>query len=339
MSESPRALIGRSIEGDVLEVGPGSNPFPTAPGARTRFADRPVEGGRDANWPELVGAPWGPQADLAVDLDLTGLEAVASESLDVVIACHVIEHLANPLRALTEFERVLRPGGRLVLVVPDRSRTFDSVRRPTTFDHLLREYRGAVTEVDEPHIREFCAAMFMQRDIHPPAVREWHDPRRLDAQRLALHRRRSIHVHCWSPEEFAAHLAAAQAEDLMAWQLESLYFVEDLPKPDSGYEFGLVLRKARTAETAPGRAQQFIDHWVHLALTTSRCDASRVALFARALQRDTGAARCLPGAAQAATAALQRLGVRPKLPKLDTHVLPRLRHQLRLRLDQLSGRA
>jgi Cu(I)/Ag(I) efflux system membrane fusion protein len=94
--------------GDVLEIGPGNDPFPVAPGARVRYADRSVEGGRDKNWPELVGLPHGPAADFNINLDVDGLAAIPSDSLDVVVACHVIEHLANPITALREFERANR---------------------------------------------------------------------------------------------------------------------------------------------------------------------------------------------------------------------------------------
>ena len=129
MPEDPRSVIGQTIFGDVLEIGPGHEPFPVAPGARVRYADRSVDGGRDKNWPELVGFPHGPAADWNINLDVDGLDAIGDGTLDAVIACHVIEHLANPIAALREFERVLRPQGRLVLVV----RTEHDVRfRPPT---------------------------------------------------------------------------------------------------------------------------------------------------------------------------------------------------------------
>ena len=43
-------------------------------------------------------------------------------SFDLVIASHVLEHLHDPVHALTEYARVLRPGGRVSLGVPN----FDS---------------------------------------------------------------------------------------------------------------------------------------------------------------------------------------------------------------------
>ena len=85
MSKSPRALIGQTLIGDVLEVGPGAVPFPTGPGADVVYADRSVPGGRDTNWPELTGAPRGPQAHFDVDLDVTGLAGIADESFDAVV--------------------------------------------------------------------------------------------------------------------------------------------------------------------------------------------------------------------------------------------------------------
>ena len=167
----------------------------------------------------MAGAPHGPDAELDVDLDVDGLAGLGDRAFDAVVACHVIEHLANPVAALREFERVLRPGGRLVLVVPDRSLTFDAVRQPTTLAHLLTEFDAGVTQVDDDHIREFCVAIYGQPAIHPDEVRGWHDPDALDPDRFDLHRRRSIHAHCWSPEEFAALLAALLTTGLCSWKL------------------------------------------------------------------------------------------------------------------------
>lgn len=47
-------------------------------------------------------------------------------SFDVVTFCHVFEHLPDPRATLREARRVLRPGGQLVLWVPD----FESLLRP-----------------------------------------------------------------------------------------------------------------------------------------------------------------------------------------------------------------
>ncbi|MCA9248309.1 MAG: class I SAM-dependent methyltransferase [Planctomycetales bacterium] len=70
---------------------------------------------------------------------LSSLGEVADESIDLAISNHCLEHVPSPLDALREIHRVLRPGGRLVLVVP-----FDDWRdkknrswRPDDPDHHL----------------------------------------------------------------------------------------------------------------------------------------------------------------------------------------------------------
>lgn len=45
-------------------------------------------------------------------------DAVEDESVDVVISNHALEHVERPLDVLRELFRVLKPGGRAVLVVP-----------------------------------------------------------------------------------------------------------------------------------------------------------------------------------------------------------------------------
>jgi len=323
-ADHPRTRIGQSLSGDVLEVGPGSAPFPVGTGARVRYADKSVPGGRDSNWPELIGTPWGPDAHFHVDIDVSGLAAIPSGSFDVVVGCHVIEHLANPLRALTEFDRVLRPGGRLVLVVPDRTLTFDRVRKPTTFEHLISEFRAGVTEVSDAHIVEFCKAIHMQPPMHPEPVRDWHNPKRLDEQRMALHRRRSIHVHCWAPEEFAATLACMLAEQLVAWRLADLYFVEDEPS-GSGIEFGLVLAKTSSSDSALSLASNFIADWTRASLHKPARRATRLAQFGKALRRDLSYRPELRSAISHPVQELIKLGFHSRAPPLDSSTLPRLR--------------
>jgi SAM-dependent methyltransferase len=276
---SLRANIGRTLVGQVLEVGPGSSPFPVAPSTQVTYIDRRVEGGRDANWPELKGQPHGPDPHLDLNIDVDRLDPIQDVSFDAVIASHVIEHLANPLRALQEFHRVLRPGGRLVLIVPDRSLTFDRMRQPTTLQHLLDEHARNVTEVSEEHIREFCQAIYSQPPIHPPEVREWHNPATLDSDDLALLRRRSIHVHCWAPEEFAVLIAGAISRNLMTWQITDSYFPEDC---GSKVEFGLVLR--RPAIPQVGGFLDFVSAWCAQILSNALRDPRRIIGFQKALE-------------------------------------------------------
>jgi SAM-dependent methyltransferase len=55
------------------------------------------------------------RGDLQLDLQAIGLR---SESIDVLLSPHVLEHVRDTAAALSEAYRVLRPGGRMYLQVP-----------------------------------------------------------------------------------------------------------------------------------------------------------------------------------------------------------------------------
>lgn len=73
----------------------------------------------------------------ATDLSLLGL---AGDSYDLIFASHTLEHLRNPLRALLSWDRVLAPGGNLLLIVPWRNGMYDRYRQPSNFQTLLQDY-------------------------------------------------------------------------------------------------------------------------------------------------------------------------------------------------------
>jgi ubiquinone/menaquinone biosynthesis C-methylase UbiE len=62
-------------------------------------------------------------ADLLVEgvdllVDITNMPEVASNSYDILICSHVLEHVSDDKKALSELYRVLKPGGRGIIMVP-----------------------------------------------------------------------------------------------------------------------------------------------------------------------------------------------------------------------------
>lgn len=57
------------------------------------------------------------QASRPIELH-ENLSTVTNESVDVVISNHSLEHVLNPLHEIREVERVLKPAGLLLIVVP-----------------------------------------------------------------------------------------------------------------------------------------------------------------------------------------------------------------------------
>ncbi len=86
--------------------------------------------------------------------DAVDLAPIKSNSYDVILSSHNIEHLANPFKAIAEWIRVLKDGGLLLLVVPHKDRTFDHKRPITTLEHLVEDFRREIGEGDMTHLKE-----------------------------------------------------------------------------------------------------------------------------------------------------------------------------------------
>jgi hypothetical protein len=65
-------------------------------------------------------------------------------------------------------------------------------------------------------------------------------------EQFEVNRERSIHVHCWSEDEFLPVVEHTIVEMGMQWELLDAVFVEDVP---DGFEFGFVMR--RSSVTTP----------------------------------------------------------------------------------------
>ena len=92
------------------------------------------------------------------------LSALLSGKYDFVLSSHMLEHTANPLRALAEWRRLLKPRGALVLVVPARDATFDHRRPITTLSHLVQDFETNRGEDDLTHLAEVLHLHDLSRD-------------------------------------------------------------------------------------------------------------------------------------------------------------------------------
>ncbi len=102
--------------------------------------------------------------------------------------------MANPLRALNEWKRILKPGGTLLVVVPDKRHTFDHRRPFTTFDHIKADFESNVSEKDLTHLEEIIALHDLDLD------RQAGSPQQFRQRCLLNASHRAMHHHVFSPE-------------------------------------------------------------------------------------------------------------------------------------------
>ena len=64
---------------------------------------------------------------------------------DFIVASHVIEHMTDVVRFLQDCEQLLKPGGTLVLAVPDKRYCFDALRPISTVGQALQAHAESWT--------------------------------------------------------------------------------------------------------------------------------------------------------------------------------------------------
>jgi SAM-dependent methyltransferase len=186
--------LSLQLFGTGVEFGAGSSPFPVPPGVIVRYADRnTVAQLRDRKY-------FGDSSLIDPEFcsDLETMEGIAPDSLDFIIASHVIEHTRSPLRAMQQAYRSLRQGGKFVLVVPDKEVTFDRDRALTDLDHLISDFEAPSRDKDWHHYVEFFAKAFPQPDP-------------VSAAKGPFEANHDIHFHTWTYETFADMTTYAQS--------------------------------------------------------------------------------------------------------------------------------
>jgi SAM-dependent methyltransferase len=137
--------------------------------------------------PESGFAPGGHRrGDLHI-LDDVDLSAIPADSYDLVLSSHVIEHIANPLRALAAWRRVSVADGHVLTVAPHIAATFDHRRPVTPLEHMIDDFKQSVDESDLTHLDETLSLHDRRRDVVPFDSGELADKFRDNANTRFLH--------------------------------------------------------------------------------------------------------------------------------------------------------
>ena len=99
--------------------------------------------------------------------DTVNITLVENEQYDFLFSSHSLEHIANPLKAINEWLRIIKRDGYVIIVVPEKSLCFDHNREYSKFSILLSQYEKNVGEDDLSTLPEILQNHDLGMD--PPA--------------------------------------------------------------------------------------------------------------------------------------------------------------------------
>jgi SAM-dependent methyltransferase len=173
--------------------------------------------------------------------------------LDYVVASHVIEHVPDLCGWLQEMADVLKIGGNLLLIVPDKRFTFDLFRQLSSFEEVREAWTG--------HRRRPGLRLIMDHFVHVSHANThalWddysvadhssrvHGPEFLDLAYRQYGEGKYVDVHCWvfTPWHFL-RIVGRMVEE-MGLPFDLRFF---LPTPRHDLEFYVQLEKVQTVTT------------------------------------------------------------------------------------------
>ncbi|MBU1564590.1 MAG: class I SAM-dependent methyltransferase [Proteobacteria bacterium] len=160
------------------------------------------------------------------------LSTITDSSFDFCISNHVLEHIENPLKALMNWLRVIKPGGLLYLSVPLPNNEHDKNRQATSISHIIKDYDLLLTDskVFEKqryeHFREFVKSAIRSEQTNDHCVEDKIN------ELIAINY--SIHFHVFTEETLLQMIDFVS--NMMS--IKIVEFVKSEPE-----EFILIIRK------------------------------------------------------------------------------------------------
>lgn len=119
--------------------------------------------------------------------EATDLSLLPNSKYEFVVSSNCLEHVANPLKALKEWIRVVRKDGLVLLVLPNREYCFDHNRPVTEFSHLLNDFQSNTNEDDLTHLKEILELHDLQMDKPAGSMEQFRERSLKNFEHRALH--------------------------------------------------------------------------------------------------------------------------------------------------------
>jgi SAM-dependent methyltransferase len=118
---------------------------------------------------------------------------------ECLLSSHCLEHIANPIRALLEWKRILADDGFLLMLLPHKEATFDWRRSVTPLQHLIEDFENCTTEDDTTHFDEILK-------LHDLSKTPEYTARTFRERCVANSTHRAMHQHVFITESALALL-------------------------------------------------------------------------------------------------------------------------------------
>jgi SAM-dependent methyltransferase len=159
--------------------------------------------------------------------DATDLSEIATARYDFLLSSNCLEHVANPIKALTEWKRLIKDDGVLILVLPNKESNFDHRRPFTKFEHLEEDFTRDVGEDDLTHLDEILALHDLPMDA--PAG----DPDQFRERSLKNFHNRTLHHHVFDVQLIEQLLDYVRFEILDMTTTKSDFFALAKKNPEA----------------------------------------------------------------------------------------------------------
>jgi SAM-dependent methyltransferase len=236
-----RAELLAHLSGRGIEIGALDSPVAVPAGVEVRYVDVLTREECRRHYPELPDHDAILEPDIIASADDLGVLPDRSE--DFLIACHLLEHMPDPIGTLKGWYRVLRPGGLVFLVLPDKRHTFDRPRSRAPLAHLIEDHRQPPGSPERDR-RDFAAYrewVQIAKSLRTEAqIDFWAD--------LLQRARYSIHFHCWIPEDVRELVEYLAREEGTPFEIVREGRFKD------GWEFGFLLRRVEATPAGGSQA-------------------------------------------------------------------------------------